>query len=83
MTIELPTELEVAIKVRADACGIAPDTFVREVLKQALVQGRPEEAAPVPFKSSYGMLAKYGPAPTDEEMEENRAEMLRNFSEDF
>jgi hypothetical protein len=31
-----------------------------------------------PFKNSRGILAKYGPAPTAEEIDENRVDMLRN-----
>ena len=30
-----------------------------------------------------GMLAKYGPAPSAEEIDENRREMFRNFAQDF
>jgi hypothetical protein len=29
------------------------------------------------------MLAKYGPAPSAEEIDTNRAEMFRGFAEDF
>jgi hypothetical protein len=36
-----------------------------------------------PFKSGYGMLAKYGPAPSAEEIDENRREMFRGFASDF
>jgi hypothetical protein len=32
-----------------------------------------------PTRSVRGLLAKYGPAPTSPEIDENRAEMLKNF----
>ncbi len=83
MTIELPSELEVAIKGVADARGISPDRYVLEVLERNLINSPPPDTAQVPFTSGFGMLAKYGSAPTDAEMAENRADMLRNFGEGF
>ena len=44
----------------------------------------PEPPVPgKPFTSGYGTLAKYGPAPSAEEIDENRREMFRGFGEDF
>jgi len=77
MVIELPEKLEVALKVKANARGLSPDSYVYELLEKALETDR----SVVPFKTGYGMLAKYGPAPSDEEMEENRADMFRNFGD--
>lgn len=34
-----------------------------------------------PFKTGYGMLAKYGPAPSAEEIDENRKDMFHGFGE--
>jgi hypothetical protein len=34
-----------------------------------------------PKKSAYGLLAKHGPGPTEEEIDENRREMLSGFGE--
>ena len=34
-----------------------------------------------PKKSAYGLLAKYGPGPTEEEIDENRREMFSGFGE--
>jgi len=34
-----------------------------------------------PKKSAYGLLAKYGPGPTEEEIDENRREMFSSFGE--
>jgi hypothetical protein len=42
-----------------------------------------EGAEPRPKKSGYGLLAKYGPGPSAEEIDENRREMFRGFGEDF
>jgi hypothetical protein len=49
---------------------------VREVLEREIGMAAKD-------KSSYGILAKYGPAPTAEEIDENRKEMFRNFGECF
>ncbi len=35
-----------------------------------------------PTRSARGILAKYGPAPSAEEIDRNRAEMFANFASD-
>jgi hypothetical protein len=84
MTIEIPEKLEMALKTKATLCGTSPDLYLREMLEHDL-EGMLEAKAPVvPYKSSRGILAKYGPAPTAEEIDENRRDMLRGsiFAED-
>jgi hypothetical protein len=76
MTIELPEELEVALKEKATVHGLSPDVYVLGLLQRDL--GTSNETPARPFKDSYGILAKYGPAPTNEEMDENRVDMLRS-----
>jgi plasmid stability protein len=83
MTIELPAELEVALKVQASARGVSPDVYVREVLERDLETAVEAEPSSVPFKDGYGMLAKYGASPSAKEIDENRADMFRNFGEDL
>ena len=82
MTIVLPEELEIAVKVQANARGVSPDAYVREVLERNIdkVQG---PKAGTPFKSGLGMWAKYGISLSAEEIDENRAEMFKNFGEEF
>jgi len=41
------------------------------------------ELPAAPFKSGRGMFAKYGEAPSAEEIDANRAEMFRCFGEGF
>jgi hypothetical protein len=38
---------------------------------------------PKPKKSAFGLLAKYGPGPSAEEIDENRREMFRGFADDI
>ena len=84
MTIEIPAQLEVALKTRATLSGTSPDAYVREMLERELEGMTGARTPVVPYKSSRGILAKYGPAPTAEEIDENRRDMLRNsiFAED-
>ena len=84
MTIEIPEKLEVALKTKASLRGTSPARYVSEMLEHDL-EGLLETKTPVvPYKNSRGILAKYGPAPSAEEIDENRKDMLRNsiFAED-
>ncbi|MBV9679031.1 MAG: hypothetical protein JO185_22025 [Acidobacteriaceae bacterium] len=80
LTIELPDDLGAALNEQAQAQGVSAVGFVRRVLQQALTE---EKGQPLkPKKSAYGILAQYGPGPSEEEIDENRREMFRGFAED-
>ena len=83
MTIELPEGLGAALKVQANAHGVSPDGYVREVLERDLASSSETQSSGVPFKTGRGMFAKYGQAPSAGEIDANRADMFRNFGEDF
>jgi hypothetical protein len=52
---------------------------VREAL-EPIFAGTPKQAVgKEPTRSLRGLLAKYGPAPSAEEIDQNRAEMFANF----
>ena len=82
MTVTLPLEpkKEAKLIALAQERGLSADDFVREAIDKIL------DAVPdrqlTPKKSMYGLLAKYGPGPTEEEIDENRREMFRGFAED-
>ena len=82
MVIELPEKLEVALKVKANARGLSPDIYVRDILERDLGNLEQNESS-APFKTGLGMWAKYGISLSEEEIDENRAEMFRNFGEEF
>lgn len=86
MTITLPLQPEQEAKLiaLAKAKGISPDGLVREAIEK-LLNETPAGALPKkPTRSLRGLLAKYGPAPSAEEIDRNRAEMVANFpSSDF
>ncbi len=83
MMIELPEKLGAAVKVQANAHGVSPDGYVREVLEHKLAHELEAQPSGPPFKTGRGMFAKYGPAPSAEEIDANRAEMFQNFGENF
>jgi hypothetical protein len=63
LTIDLPDELAAHLRAKALALGVSPAGFTRQVLEAAL---KPTEGQkPKPKKSGYGLLAVYGPGPSD------------------
>ncbi len=80
VTIELPDELGTALKARAEAQGVSLAGFTRYVLEQAVQQSRGQTLKQK--KSAYGLLAKYGPGPSAEEIDESRREMFRGFGQE-
>jgi plasmid stability protein len=82
MMIEVPENLEAALKVQANAHGVSAAGYVREVLERDLAASPEEQSPGVPFKTGCGMFAKYGDAPSAEEIDANRVDMFRSFGED-
>jgi hypothetical protein len=79
VSIEFSNEQLAALKAKAAAQGLTLQDWLQKLAIEA-----PEPAQPgKPFKSGYGMLAKYGTAPSAEEIDENRREMFRGFAKDF
>ncbi len=83
MLIELPEEPGAALKAQANAHGVSADGYARELLERDLAPSLEAQASGVPFKTGRGMFAKYGQAPSAGEIDANRADMFRNFGEDF
>jgi len=81
ITLPLEPQEEARLLAAAQAKGLSPDAFVREALEKVLAESPPLPAKPK--KSAYGLLAKYGPGPTEEEIDQNRREMFRGFGEDL
>ena len=75
--IEIPDNQAAALKAKAAAQGLSLQAWLG---KLAEVES---QASLKPKKSGYGLLAKYGPGPSEEEIDENRREMFRGFAEDF
>lgn len=78
VTIELPDELGAALKAQAQGVSVAG--FTRRALEEAVQRGGRQNLKPK--KSAYGLLAQYGPGPSEEEIDESRREMFRGFAQD-
>jgi len=80
MTIILPLQPqeEARLIAAAQAKGLSTDALVREALDKILAEA-PQSSPKEPTHSLRGLLAKYGPAPSAEEIDQNRAEMFANF----
>lgn len=79
LTIEVSKEQLDALNAKAAAQGLTLQDWLRKLASEEAEAPQPGK----PFKSGYGMLAKYGPAPSAEEIDENRREMFRGFAKDF
>jgi hypothetical protein len=80
LTIEIPDVLEATLNAKAQAQGITASNYASRVLEDVL-KGTAGQSAK-PKKSANGLLARYGPGPSEEEIDENRREMFRGFGED-
>jgi hypothetical protein len=74
--IELPDYQAAAIKAKAAAQGLSPKAWLGKLAEEPSAPRRP-------LKTGRGMLAKYGAAPSADEIDENRREMFLGFGENF
>jgi plasmid stability protein len=77
MMIKLPEKLEAALKIQANAHGVSPAGYVCEVLERDLASPVGSQSSGAPFKTGPGMFAKYGHAPSAEEIDANRVDIRR------
>ena len=83
MKIELPEELEPALRMQANAHGVSVEGYVRTVIERELLPSISSPPQPKPFKTSYGVCSNLGPGPSADEIDQNRAEMFHDFGEEF
>jgi hypothetical protein len=76
--IELPDSQAAALRAKAAMQGLILMAWLGK-----LAQETPADAPRRPLKTGRGMLAKYGPAPSAEEIDENRKDMFGGFAQDF
>jgi hypothetical protein len=82
LTIELPDNLEAALKAQANAQGVSEAGYVRTLLETNLANSASAPSLP-PFETGFGSLGRYGRAPTAEDIDANRAEMFGRFGDEF
>jgi hypothetical protein len=83
LTIEIPDDVGAALKAQAQAQGVSAARYASLVIEKTLAPAIAQEGSSQPFETGRGMFAKYGQAPSAEEIDANRAEMFRNFAQDF
>ena len=76
--IEVADDQAAKLKARAAAEGLTLRAWIEKLADES-----PQATPRKPLKSGRGMLAKYGPAPSAEEIDENRREMFRGFGQHF
>jgi predicted DNA-binding protein len=79
ITFPLQPQEEARLVAAALAKGVSPDALVREALEKILAEVPDVSPGKEPTRSLRGILAKYSPAPSAAEIDENRAEMFANF----
>jgi predicted DNA-binding protein len=81
MSITLPLEprKEARLIALAREKGVTADDLVRAAIDKILAEAPEPALEKQPTRSLRGILAKYGPAPSAEEIDQNRAEMFANF----
>jgi hypothetical protein len=82
VTIDLSEQNAAALAAQARAAHMPKESYLQGLVERAL-HGQPLETEHgrrlKPKKSAYGLLAKYGPGPTEEQIDENRREMFSGF----
>ena len=76
--IELSDNHAAALKAKAALQGLTLKAWLGQ-----LAEDSPADTPRKPLKTGRGMLAKYGPAPSAEEIDENRKDMFHGFGENF
>lgn len=81
MSITLPLEPQKQAKLNAvaESKGMTADELVSEAIDKIIAEAPEGAAHQEPTLSLRGLLAKYGPAPSAEEIDQNRTEMFANF----
>lgn len=82
MTITLPLQAqpEAKLAAAAQARGVSMLEPIQEAVNAILAGETNASVKKEPTLSLKGLLAKYGTAPSSEEIDRNRVEMLANFA---
>jgi hypothetical protein len=81
MTITLPLEPQKEAKLIAvaESKGMTPNELLSQAIDKIIADAPEVTTHNEPTISLRGLLAKYGSAPSAEEIDQNRADMFRNF----
>jgi hypothetical protein len=81
VTVHLSLEEEAQLLEQAQRKGLSAEALARQAIQQ-LLTGSPTGKVKGPKKSFRGLLADLGPAPSEEEINENRREMFAGADRD-
>ncbi|MGA7411326.1 MAG: hypothetical protein WBW33_12630 [Bryobacteraceae bacterium] len=83
LSLPLTPAEEAKLLAKAREAGTTPEQVVRQAIEPILASF-PEHAPPVKTakKSLLGIWSQYGPGPSEEEIDQNRAEMFSTFGRD-
>jgi hypothetical protein len=83
LTLPLTPAEEAKILAKAREAGATPEQVVPQAIEPILAS-IPEHVSPVKTakKSLLGIWSQYGPGPSEEEIDQNRAEMFSAFGRD-
>jgi hypothetical protein len=81
MSINLPLEphKEALLVALAQSKGLSANDLVRQAIDKILADAPASISRKQPTRSLRGLLAKYGAAPSAEEIDGSRADMFANF----
>jgi len=79
ITLSLDPQEQAKLVALAQSKGVSADELVREAIEKMLAETSETISPKEPTRSLRGLLAKYGPAPSAEEIDQNRAEMFADF----
>ena len=79
ITLQLEPQKETKLIAIAESKGLTADELVSKAVDKIIAEASEVAARKEPTVSLRGLLAKYGPAPSAEEIDQNRAEMFANF----
>jgi len=83
LTLSLTPAEEARLLAKARANATTPEQVVRQAI-EPIIAAAAEHGSSVktPKKSLQGIWAQYGPGPSEEEIDQNRAEMFSTFGRD-
>ena len=77
VTIEVSEKQLYALRAVALMEGLSVEAWFQKIVDRE-VGSEPHRG---PYKTAHGILAKYGPGPSAEEIDENRRDMFRGFGD--
>ncbi len=83
LTLSLTPAEEAKLLAKARASATTPEQVIRQAIEPIIAAAAEEDlSVKTPKKSLLGIWAQYGPGPSEEEIDQNRAEMLSTFGRD-